>query len=226
MIATATMHGRWPKPVNWRMPSRIDIRQSAGYAMLNITAAGPAELDKTLAAQLLPLAFAGVYAAGARVIGAATLPVIAMMLSALPRLFREGQGHTRRTAQLLQWLFAAALGYSTLLAAAFWFIAPVFDSLFGAKYHGLDQTIRWLCLAIPGMALRIAAGSVLMALGKPWVRVSFELAGLIVLIVASTLLTAGFGAHGMPLALACSEWAMSLFGWRLVVTNRKKGCIG
>lgn len=212
-IATVTMPAPWPRFVHWRPPNKAELRHSAGYAALNITATSPAELDKTLAAQLLPLGVAGLYAAGARVIGAATLPVIAMMLSALPRLFREGQDQPKRTARLLRWLFAAALGYSVALAVLLWLIAPVFVWLFGPKYNGIEHMIHWLCLAVPGMALRMAAGNVLMTLGKPWMRVSFEVIGLIVLVIAATMLTTRFGPAGMPQALACSEWGMAIIGW-------------
>lgn len=224
-IATLTMPAPWPRPSQWRLPSKSELREAAGYAVLNITATTPAELDKTLATKLLPLAGSGVYAAGARVIAAATLPVMAMMLSALPRLFREGQGRPIRTAQLLRWIFTAALSYSALLAVILWFVAPVFVWLFGVKYHGIEHMIHWLCLVVPGMALRLAAGSVLMALGKPWMRVGFEVAGLVVLIIASVILTAHFHAVGMPLALACSEWSMATVGVMLVyrVCRRDSG---
>ena len=219
-VATVTMPAPWPAPHLWRFPKAAELREAVGYAALNITATTPAELDKTLATKLLPLAASGLYAAGARVIGAATLPVIAMMLSALPRLFREGQDKSRRTARLLRWLFAAAFGYSVVLAVALWFIAPAFVWLFGAKYDGIQHVIHWLCLAVPGMALRMAAGSVLMALGKPWMRVGFELTGLVVLVVAALLLIAHFGTTGMPLALVCSEWAMAIVGMAFVINTR------
>lgn len=217
-VAAATLPSPWPMPRRWRLPKVIELHEIAGYAVLNVTATTPAELDKTLATKLLPLASAGLYAAGARVIGAATLPVIAMMLSALPRLFREGQSQTKRTSKLLRWIFAATFSYSIALAVILWFIAPVFVWIFGQKYDGLEHVIHWLCLAVPGMALRFAAGSVLMALGRPWVRVGFEIAGLVVLVVAAATLTERFGATGMPLALACSEWAMAMIG--LVFTVR------
>lgn len=219
-IATVTMPAPWPAPNFWRFPKAAELREAAGYAALNITATTPAELDKTLATKLLPLAASGLYAAGARVVGAATLPVVAMMLSALPRLFREGQDKSERTARLLRWVFAAALGYGVALAVALWFIAPVFVWLFGAKYHGIQHVIHWLCLAVPGMALRMVAGSVLMALGKPWMRVGFELAGLVVLVVAALLLIAYFGTAGMPLALVCSEWVMAMVGMAFVINIR------
>ena len=212
-VATLSLRHPWPALRDWRLPRLAELRHAAGYAVLNLTATGPAELDKTLALKLLPLAAAGVYAAGARVIGALTLPVIAMMLAALPRLFREGQVDRTRSNRLLRWVFAAALGYSLLLAAALWIAAPLFDLLFGPGYKGLGDTIRWLTLAVPGMALRITAGSALMALGKPWMLVGFELGGLVVLTAAAFVLAPRLALSGLPLALACSEWSMAILGW-------------
>jgi O-antigen/teichoic acid export membrane protein len=112
----------------------------------------------------------------------------------------------------LRWIFAAALCYSIVLAAVLWLAAPIFVRVFGAKYHGIEHVIHWLTLAVPGMAIRMAAGSVVMALGKPWVRAGFELAGLVVLVVAAGSLVPRVGAVGMPLALACSEWSMAILG--------------
>jgi O-antigen/teichoic acid export membrane protein len=79
------------------------------------------------------------------------------------------------------------------------------------------------------MALRIATGNVLMALGKPWMRAGFEISGLIVLLFAAITLTARLGTIGMPLALACSEWGMAVTGmvfimrsntWQLTLPNK------
>ncbi len=220
-VAVATMREVWPAPRDWRLPQLADLRDAAGYAVLNLTAAGPAELDKTLALKLLPLAAAGVYAAGARVIGALTLPVIALMLSALPRLFRETETSPARSGRLLRGLFAAALAYSLLLAGVLSLAAPLFDLLFGPRYQTIGETIRWLTLAVPGMALRIAAGSALMALGKPWMRVGFEMIGLLVLPAAALLLTRVLGMAGMPIALACSEWTMAFIGGLMLMIGRR-----
>ena len=221
VAATMSADQTWPRLHDWRLPRPTELRHAAGYAVLNLTATGPAELDKALALKLLPLVAAGVYAAGARVIGSLTLPVIALMLSAMPRLFREGQTDRARSTRLLRWVFGATLGYSLLLAAVLWVAAPLFDRLFGPRYQGIGESIRWLTLAVPGMALRIATGSALMALGKPWMRVGFELGGLVVLTVAAILLTPRWALSGMPLALTCSEWSMATLGWLLISASRR-----
>lgn len=219
ILAVRTFPSMWPTPSRWRFPKICELRSNAGYAALSITASGPGELDKTVAAKLLPLAAAGLYAVGTRVIAATMLPVSAMTESALPRLFREGHEQFERTYRLLFWIFGATLAYSLTVAIVLWLAAPIFELIFGAKFHGLDHAIRWLCLALPGMALRMSVGNVLMALGRPWVRVGFEIGGVLVLVIAGILLTTGFGVTGMSLALACSEWSMTAIGFALIWTT-------
>lgn len=208
----------WPSWRKWRLPRWVEWRGAVGYAAINISKTGPAELDKMLALRWLPNEAAGVYAASARVVGAVTLPVTAMTLSALPRLFRDG--HKRDGGHLLAWMFGAASVYSLVLAGALWWVAPLFGLAFGAGYEGIGEVIRLLCLAVPGLALRLVAGNALMALGKPWMRVGFEVVGLGILIIASSWLVALLGARGMPLALACAEWGMAIAGGVLVLLAR------
>lgn len=210
---------RWPSWRGWRLPSRSERKGAFGYAVLNITKAGPTELDKTLALKLLPHDVIGVYAAGARVVGAVVLPVTAMTLSALPRLFRDG--HSSSGRHLLAWMYGAALAYSLLLAAVLWLVAPAFDLVFGAQYMGISDVIRLLCFSIPGLALRLVAGNALMALGKPWMRVGFEVVGLAILVFASVWLAGWLGASGLPLAVVCSEWGMAVVGAWLVVRSNE-----
>ncbi|NII11442.1 lipopolysaccharide biosynthesis protein [Oleiagrimonas sp. C23AA] len=221
-FGATTIPAPWPELRLWHLPITRQVRESAGYAAINISKAGPSELDKTLAAKLLPLGAAGMYAVGTRVIGAITLPVIAMILAALPRMFRENRVEQRRNAHLLRWMFSVAMIYGFFLSMALWFAAPLLDGFFGPKYHGLGQTLRWLCLAVPGMTLRLVEGNVLMASGKVWMRVGFEASGVGVLTLAAFLLTPRLGTAGMLTSLACAEWSMALAGAILIVASRRE----
>ena len=212
ILAVATMPERWPAIKQWRRPRLAEARIAASYALINITATTPSELDKTLATKVLPLEASGMYSAGARVLGAGMLPISAMMLSALPRLFRAGGGQLEHAQRMINWVFAAALIYSMVFALLLWLMAPVFVSVFGADFQGIGLVIHGLALAVPGMAVRMAAGGVVMALGKPMMRASFEAVGLLFLIAATLVLVPQLGVAGMPLALACSEWGMAILG--------------
>jgi O-antigen/teichoic acid export membrane protein len=228
-IATKTVPRPWPSVWKYRIPSRQQLRNAAGYAALNITAASPGELDKTLATKLLDLSAAGVYAAGARVINATTLPISAMTLAALPRLFREAQRQSWRTTRLLRWLFFTAFAYGVALAVLLWIAAPAFVWVFGPQYDAIQHTIRWLTLAVPGMALRKVAGTVLVAAVRPWLRVAFEIIGVVLLVICALLFAIPYGISGMAIALVCSEWAMAICGAGLVIhdqLNRRGPALG
>ncbi|WP_313319786.1 oligosaccharide flippase family protein [Stenotrophomonas sp.] len=209
----------WPSWRSWCLPNRAQWRHALGYAATNITRTAPAELDKALALKLLPVATVGLYSAAARVIGAATLPIAAMALAALPRLFREGQ-QSQSGRRLLVWMYVAALIYSTLLAGVLWLAAPLFDAVFGIEYIGVSELIRLMCAAVPGMALRQVAGNVLMAAGKPWMRVGFEGSGLLILVICSLGLTGELGVSGLPVAVICAEWGMAALGLAMIVYVR------
>lgn len=210
----------WPTWRHWRLPRRAEWIDSSGFAVLCLTRLGPTELDKALSLRFLPPAATGVYAAGARVMSAMIMPVVALMMSALPRLFRDnGQTPQHR---LVRWIFAAAAGYGVVAAILVWSLAPYAGWLFGSGYATITGMLRWLSLAFPAMALRVAAGNALMARGRPWWRAGFEALGIGVLVVATAVLAPRSSLWGMPLALACAEWTMAVFGWCIVLQAPKQ----
>lgn len=206
----------WPKWSSWRRPTVAEFRHSSGFAVLNLTALGPSEADKTLAFKLLPHGAAGVYAVATRVIGALVLPVMAMLISALPRLFRQNQSKNDNGGSLIALVFSISLGYGVAIALVLWLFAPAFAVIFGNEFAAITDMLRWLALAVPGLTLRVSAGAVLVSQGKPWVRARFEAIGLITLLVSALLLASTSETAGMPMALVITEWSMAIFGWRLV----------
>jgi len=203
-------HDAWLQPKQWKLPNRAQLKHSVGYATLSLTAAGPSELDKMLAVKLLPLGVSGLYAAASRVIGAATLPVTALLLSALPRLFRQAGEQSAQSQRLNRWIYLSVLIYGMALAGLLWFAAPAVQWLFGSQYQGMGDMLRWLCLAVPGLVLRLTVASILMTQDKPWLRAGFEVFGMATLAIAAFALYPMFGSKGMALALAASEWGMVL----------------
>lgn len=214
-------HDAWLRHKHWKLPNRAQLKHSVGYATLSLTAAGPSELDKMLAVKLLPLGVSGLYAAASRVIGAATLPVTALLLSALPRLFRQAGEHSAQSQRLNRWIYLSVLIYGMALAGLLWFAAPAVQWLFGSQYHGMGDMLRWLCLAVPGLVLRMTVANELMTSNKPWLRTVFEVLGIATLAIAAFVLYPQFGAKGMALALAASEWTMAGAGLILILSLKK-----
>jgi O-antigen/teichoic acid export membrane protein len=221
IIATShslLIHARhWPSPTKWRHPKRTELHESLGFGFLSLTRLGPNELDKTLATQLIPAASAGLYAAGARIIGAAIIPVVALMITSLPILFRHGNSRAGRTISTS--LNISTFAYGIICAAALWIAAPLVTYIFGANYAGLDQVLRLLCFAIPALALRTGLGNVMMTAAGPWRRITFEVAGLAILTASAISFHPENPLLRMPVALIASEWSMALLAlcmvWRL-----------
>ncbi|WP_312224265.1 lipopolysaccharide biosynthesis protein [Stutzerimonas nitrititolerans] len=212
----------WPSIMTWRLPGRDMLVASGGFAAINFSRLAPLELDKALAGKLLPLETAGLYSAASRVVAAVTLPITAMNMSALPRLFREEGCHSQRTPKLLAIMYVAALVFGVLLSVGLWLAAPVFPWLFSSAYQGIEDVVKLLCFAIPGMTLRAVSGNVLMALGKPWWRIAFEVCGMAVLAVTAIVLIDRSSANGMAIALICSEWSMAAGGGTLLVVHLRR----
>lgn len=203
----------WPKIGAWRLASKDELKHISGYAVLNLTAIGPSELDKALAVKLMPLGAVGVYAAGTRIVGALILPVMSLLISALPRLFRESAGQDTRQGRLIPWIFVVSLGYGLLAGLVLWKVSWIFSWMFGNSYRGLAEVLPYLALAVPGFTMRFSAGAVLVTQEKPWFRVWFELFGMVALVTAAYVLVPDRPTSGMPLALTLAEWGMAVLGW-------------
>lgn len=210
----------WLNIRQWKLPSKQELKRSAGYATLTLTAMGPNELDKILAVKLLPLGISGVYTASARVIGATTLPVIALLLTVLPRLFRQAGQRNAHSRRLNRWIYLSVFAYGLVLAGVLWLVAPAVQWLFGSQYQGMVEMLRWLCLVVPGLVLRMTVANHLMTTDKPWLRASFEVFGMATLAITAFVLYEKIGSIGMALALVVSEWGMAALGFFLLKNHK------
>lgn len=200
-----------------RMPTKVELVDGATYAGMHAVAANSTEIDKVLALRFVGAHDTGLYAAASRVLVALMMPINAMLLAALPRLFSHGHVPTlegfllvRRVAQLsAAWGIAAAL----LLMTASVFV-PV---LFGEAYGASGRLMFWMGFVAPFMALRFAASCVLVAIGKPMDRLVFELAGLVVIIVGIVALAPSLGPRGIVLAIGIGECVMLGIGTSMLL---------
>lgn len=222
LVATKLTPDGWPAFHHWRLATAAELRRAAGFAVVTITATGPSEIDKSLAARLLPLATAGVYSGAARVISAVSLPVSAMIHAVLPTLFREAGETKGIRPKMLVTMFAATFFYGASIATVMWLAVPLVTWAFGSAYTGIGQAVGWLCIAIPGTMLRMSGGAVLLARGRTWERVSCEMAGLASIVVLAIYLVPEYGIFGMIAAYVIAEWLMACYSIGLVVKHGRR----
>lgn len=198
----------WLKPSQWRLANKKELKSSAGYAALALTAAGPNELDKMLAVKLLTLGSSGIYIVASRVMGAVALPIMALILSALPRLFRMYGNSGMKNEGLNHWIIISVLIYGLFISILLWFFSPWIEQLFGMSYNGMTEILRYFCFLTPLFLLRISLSNILMSMSKPWIRAGTETLGMFFLVIASIIFHSYLGVLGIVLGLALAEIAM------------------
>ena len=206
-----------PNIKEWRLPRLAELKEAASFGLMDVATAAPSEIDKAIAPYLLTPHLSGLYAVAGRTVGALTLPVSAMMLSALPRLFRATK--PGRDNLLLRYTILFSLAYSIVLAIALWWLAPFIGRLFGPAYTSLKEILHIFCFAVPAMALRVVANSTLMSLGQPIKRASCELLGITILIISAAILGPHFGVSGLALSYVISQWTIMGSGFWVISTK-------
>ncbi|MDO3382826.1 oligosaccharide flippase family protein [Gilvimarinus algae] len=202
----------WPNWRKWRVVTLTYISASCSYAAINFCKSGSAELDKAVALKLLPVDLVGLYAAGSRVLGALMLPVSAMVVSAVPYIFRSQDAHLHDTRRMVFYMSGVSFAYSLFLLVGLWIASPFIEIIFGDGFKGLSEILRIFCFAIPGLSLRLVSGNALMAIGRPWLRVGLEVIGLVTLVASSICFVIFVGEKYMPFAVILSESIMGVFG--------------
>lgn len=192
---------------SWRLPRSAEWRLAFGFAAAEVSRNGPTELDKSVAMRFLGGSDAGLYAAGSRIVAAFVLPVMAMVVSSLPRLFRETDGR-RVPVRLIVGMLASSCIYGVVMAPLLCFGVPWIDGLFGADYVGVGDIIAAMVVVVPGLSMRLVSGYVLMVLGRVWWRVGVEFFGVFLMAFSGYFLIPETGVMGMVHALAFSEWGM------------------
>ena len=207
-------------------PGVATLRSGSGYALMNFMAANPTEIDKALALKFLDSEEAGLYSLASRGMAVVALPVIAMVVSAQPRIFREADSNYQSLPPLIRRLLLVSLVYGFFAAGLLYSLAPPFlQFVLGDRYRDIGEVVALIALIAPFMALRFAAGGVLVALGRPVRRAINEGVSLLLMIGLALALAPPHGTHGLVGAVLGGEAAMALLGCIAVLrhSNTRRG---
>jgi O-antigen/teichoic acid export membrane protein len=211
-ITSKHVHLEWrPRPA-----TKHELKDGASYAAMHLVTANPSELDKIIAVRMIGAHDAGIYTASSRVMSAAVTPVIAMLLASQPRLFRHAHSPGTEGHRLIALIAVLAGGWGLVSGLLLMLGSPLLPWLFGLSYKGSAQALPLLSIAAPFLSMRLAAGTVLVALGRPLERLAFEFGGIVLLLAGILTLTPWLGLRGLIVAVIAAEALMSAVGWWLV----------
>lgn len=204
-----------------RLMNKIELADGITYAVKHMIAVNSSEIDKMLSVRLLGNHEAGIYAAGARILSASVTPVIAMLLTAQPRLFHHAAKPDGKDRKFLVYLAFLALTWGILVCLGLNLLAPALALLLGPDFFPLVDLMPWFAsIAVP-LSLRLTASAVLIAFGRPRILVLFELFGILLLAFAIFAFTPAWGIRGLTSAVFAGELGMGIFGWAMVSQTLK-----
>ncbi len=200
-----------PRPQRWQMQPG-DLRHGAGHAASWTSTTAVTTFDKSLVLRAGGDTTAGLYAACYRIAAVAAMPLDAMVMSAMPRLFRANQDPERHRRLVLA-MTAAAAAYTGIVAALLWWGAALLPHVLGPDFAAAVPDLRWMGLFVLGYSLRQIGCNVLVGRGFKLRKTLIEAMGLLAMALLSAWLIPRYGLTGAIWMVICAEIGMASAAW-------------
>jgi len=200
-----------PLPARFVTTSR-DIRKGCEFSVMRMADTAISMLDKTLVLRLSGEYSAGIYSTAYRLISVATLPLVSLSMSALPRLFKVG-GKGSAARALACWLVVAVFAYGLFAGVTIWFLAGLLPVLLGEGFRPTVEVARWLVASPLLQGLYIVGANLLVAQKMVGLRVMAQLLIVGAMVAFSATLIPAFGLAGAVGMLLATQAFAALLVW-------------
>lgn len=194
------------------------LREGLGFSLNIVVNSAHGEIDKTLLLRLGSATAAGNYSLAGRIITAANMPLSAYIISAVPKLFREGERGIASTTLLARRLLTPILIYGGGIALIIASISPFLPRIFGEDFAESSSLLLWLA-PIPLISGISQLGlNMLIAVGQVRTRLAIEATSLLANIFLNMLLIPLFNSTGTSIAFLASQSLLMILP--LIVISR------
>ncbi|MGJ7037387.1 O-antigen/teichoic acid export membrane protein [Shinella sp. BE166] len=199
------------------MPSpaviRGDISLGLQYCLEFVAIGSVADVDKPAVAQTLGPDIAGQYAAGFKIVDAASAPIRALLYATYTRHFRNASASTAESVRFGLKLVPFSLLISVPIAIFLYFVADYIPYLIGHDFDGTPEIIQLLALYPLLMGLSGIGADILRAVGKQKLRITLLIITALVMVpaiwagaVLGGLLGAGLARLIVQISLVGATW--------------------
>lgn len=200
------------------------LRQGLPYVLPGVTSAVGSEVDKTILLRSAGAAETGHYAAAHRIMQAAAVPVGALMLAAVPRLFRSSAATGRPHGARM--LVLAALAYALPMAILLWLLAPLAPWLLGTQFRPSVDLLRGLSLVLVAACLRQVTLALLTTSDLQRIRNRIEVSAAVASIGALLAAIPVFSAWGAVIVLGTTDLLVVAAGGIALYRHRHRRAVG
>lgn len=211
---TITRTALRPGPVRERL-NRREVIDGLGYSSVWAVTNALTSLDKTLVLQLAGGTIAGLYGSAYRLTMIFALPVDALAMSVLPRVFRQGAA-TETGRRLIGLMFVSSIVFSALSGALLYLASGVLPWLLGPGFDDAALAAKLLVWLLPAYALRLLGGNILLGLDGQWLRLLIETCGLVLLYAFAWCFVPGQGLDGAARMIVVTESCLAAITWCVV----------
>ena len=171
------------------------LREGLPFALGGAALKLYADIDKAMLARLANLEAAGAYSAGYQLASIASMPIIALLTSTLPRFFRAGESNLQAVFSYGYRILPIPLAYAIISGVVLYLVADYLPYFFGESFAVAIPVLQWLAW-LPLLSLpRLFTQNLLIGNNR-------QHAVILILIVGSVL-NISLNLHSIP-----------LYGWR------------
>ncbi|WP_439622325.1 oligosaccharide flippase family protein [Shinella sp.] len=192
---------------------REDISLGLQYCLEFVAIGSVADVDKPAVAQTLGPDIAGQYAAGFKIVDAASAPIRALLYATYTRHFRNASASAAESVRFGLKLVPFSLLISVPIAIFLYFVADYIPYLIGHDFDGTPEIIQLLALYPLLMGLSGIGADILRAVGKQKLRITLLIITALVMVpaiwagaVLGGLLGAGLARLIVQISLVGATW--------------------
>lgn len=192
------------------------FREGIEYSFASSTTNAYNDLDKTMLSHYGRSAENGIYGLAYRIIEMGSVPVTAIQLAAIPRMFQLAESGYREPVVLGRRLLRHGLLVSGATAAGLFMAAPLIPLVVGRGFAEATSALRWLCLIPIFRSVHGISGCVLTSIGLQRYRTLTQFSVVLLNFGLNVWLIPRYGWHGAAWSSLATDGTLGILNWTIL----------
>ncbi len=201
---------------------REDLRLSGLYCLEFLSIGSMKDLDKPVVVHSLGADFGGQYAAGFRIIDAASAPVRAFLYATYTRHFRHAEAGRENSVAFGLKLLPVAIGLALPVAIGLFVIADYVPLVLGEDFAGTPLVLKCLAFYPLLMGFSGIGADILRAIGLQKIRMALLIVTSLALIPVIWFGASIGGLAGAALLRFALQVVLTIVTWWIILRHRKR----